>query len=80
MTGSRAADVLVADIGLHKQWIARMHGAHEPTWRCGSAADFGRRLRGALALDVPSMIVLPIDATIDVAISDEPPEEKVMRR
>jgi acetolactate synthase-1/2/3 large subunit len=43
-----------------------------PAWRCESAEDFGRRLRDALALDVPSMVVLPIDASIDVhAMTDE---------
>ena len=42
-----------------------------PAWRCGSADDFGARLRHALGLDVPSLIVLPIDYSIDVAISEE---------
>jgi len=42
-----------------------------PAWRCESADDFGARLRHALALDVPSLIVLPIDYSIDVAISEE---------
>jgi acetolactate synthase-1/2/3 large subunit len=42
-----------------------------PAWRCESAADFGARLRHALTLDVPSLIVLPIDYSIDVAISEE---------
>ena len=42
-----------------------------PAWRCGSADEFGERLRQALALDVPSLIVLPIDYSIDVAISEE---------
>ncbi len=42
-----------------------------PAWRCASAAEFGERLRQALALDVPSLIVLPIDYSIDVAISEE---------
>jgi acetolactate synthase I/II/III large subunit len=32
-----------------------------PAWRCDSADDFGERLRHALSLDVPSLIVLPID-------------------
>ena len=35
------------------------------------ADDFGERLVHALTLDVPSLIVLPIDYSIDVAISDE---------
>ena len=42
-----------------------------PAWRCDSAAAFGDRLRHALTLDVPSLIVLPIDYSIDVAISEE---------
>jgi acetolactate synthase-1/2/3 large subunit len=42
-----------------------------PAWRCESAADFGDRLRNALTLDVPSLIVLPIDYSLDVAISEE---------
>ena len=42
-----------------------------PGWRCESPDDFGRRLREALALDVPSIIVLPIDYSIDVAITEE---------
>jgi acetolactate synthase-1/2/3 large subunit len=42
-----------------------------PAWRCTSADDFGERLRQALGLDLPSLIVLPIDYSIDVAISEE---------
>jgi acetolactate synthase I/II/III large subunit len=42
-----------------------------PAWRCESTDDFGQRLRHALTLDVPSLIVLPIDYSIDVAISEE---------
>jgi acetolactate synthase I/II/III large subunit len=42
-----------------------------PAWRCAAADDFGRHLRHALELDVPSLIVLPIDYSIDVAISEE---------
>jgi acetolactate synthase I/II/III large subunit len=42
-----------------------------PAWRCDSAAAFGDRLRHALTLDVPSLIVLPIDYSLDVAISEE---------
>ncbi len=41
-----------------------------PAWRCSSADDFGQRLRAALDLDVPSLIVVPIDYSIDVAISE----------
>ncbi len=42
-----------------------------PAWRCDSADDFGARLTHALGLDLPSVIVLPIDYSIDVAISEE---------
>ena len=42
-----------------------------PAWRCESVDDFGERLQGALALDVPSLIVVPIDYSLDVAISEE---------
>ena len=42
-----------------------------PAWRCDSAVGFGDRLRHALTLDVPSLIVLPIDYSLDVAISEE---------
>ncbi len=42
-----------------------------PAWRCGSAAEFSQRLEQALGLDLPSLIVVPIDyASIDVAISE----------
>jgi acetolactate synthase-1/2/3 large subunit len=40
-------------------------------WRCESPEDFGERLRQAVSLDVPSVIVLPIDYSLDVAISEE---------
>ena len=50
-----------------------------PAWRCDSAADFGRRLRHALTLDVPSLIVLPIDYSIDIAISEDLGEQTVTR-
>jgi acetolactate synthase-1/2/3 large subunit len=42
-----------------------------PAWRCESVDDFKERLRQGLGLDVPSLIVLPIDYSIDVAISEE---------
>ncbi len=41
-----------------------------PAWRCSSADDFPRLLADALAKDVPSVIVVPIDYSIDVAISE----------
>jgi len=41
-----------------------------PAWRCASADEFPRRLADALAKDGPSLIVVPIDYSIDVAISE----------
>jgi acetolactate synthase I/II/III large subunit len=50
--------------------LAEAFGA--PAWRCGSADEFSQRLTQALALDLPSVIVVPIDYhSIDVAISRE---------
>jgi acetolactate synthase-1/2/3 large subunit len=40
-------------------------------WRCQSVEDFRDKLEKGLALDVPSLIVLPIDYSIDVAITHE---------
>jgi acetolactate synthase I/II/III large subunit len=42
-----------------------------PAWRCASADEFSQRLEQALALDLPSVIVVPIDYSVDVAISRE---------
>ena len=42
-----------------------------PAWRCESVEDFPARLTHALGLDVPSVIVLPIDYSLDVAIDRE---------
>jgi acetolactate synthase-1/2/3 large subunit len=42
-----------------------------PAWRCEDVDDLGRHLRHALGLDVPSLIVVPIDYSIDVSISEE---------
>jgi len=42
-----------------------------PGFRCEAVEDFGRHLRHALTLDVPSLIVVPIDYSIDVSISEE---------
>ena len=42
-----------------------------PAWRCASPDDFSARLRHALSLDVPSVIVVPIDYSLDIAISEE---------
>src|SRR5438093_6830860 len=42
-----------------------------PARRCATVEDFGRHLRHAMTLDVPSLVVLPIDYSLDVAISEE---------
>ena len=42
-----------------------------PAWRCESPDDFPPYLEQGLAADLPSLIVLPIDYSIDVAISEE---------
>ena len=42
-----------------------------PAWRIEAVDDFGPTLRRALDLDVPSLIVMPIDYSLDVAISEE---------
>ncbi|HYM56870.1 MAG TPA: acetolactate synthase large subunit [Solirubrobacteraceae bacterium] len=49
-----------------------------PAWRCESVEDLGRHLRHALTLDVTSLIVLPIDYSIDVSISEELGTETVV--
>ena len=48
-----------------------------PAWRCASAEEFSQRLVAALALGVPSLIVVPIDYSVDVAISRELGSETV---
>ncbi len=40
-------------------------------WRISSADELAARLRDALALDVPSLIVVPIDYSLDVSLSDQ---------
>jgi acetolactate synthase I/II/III large subunit len=42
-----------------------------PAWRCESVDDLGRHLRQALSLALPSLIVVPIDYSIDVSISEQ---------
>ena len=42
-----------------------------PAWRCDSIDDYSNRLRHALTLDLPSLIVLPIDYSLDVTFSEE---------
>jgi len=48
-------------------------------WRCEGVEDFATHLRHALTLERPSVIVLPIDYTIDVAISEDLGIETVVR-
>jgi acetolactate synthase I/II/III large subunit len=52
-------------------FVKLAEGFGMPAWRCASADEFGQRLGHALTLDVPSLIVLPIDYSTDVAISEE---------
>jgi acetolactate synthase-1/2/3 large subunit len=40
-----------------------------PGWRIGAAGEFSGRLAHALTLEVPSVIVVPIDYSLDVAFS-----------
>jgi acetolactate synthase-1/2/3 large subunit len=49
--------------------LAEAFGA--AAWRCASAEELGLRLREALALEIPSVIVVPIDYTLDVSLADE---------
>jgi acetolactate synthase-1/2/3 large subunit len=49
-----------------------------PAWRCQSVDDFARYLGRSLTLDVPSLIVVPIDYSMDVGISEELGTETVV--
>ena len=42
-----------------------------PAWRATSADDFAERLTHAVTLDTPSLIVVPVDYSLDVAIAEE---------
>ncbi|HZB98265.1 MAG TPA: acetolactate synthase large subunit, partial [Candidatus Sulfotelmatobacter sp.] len=48
-----------------------------PAWRIYSADELEPRLRRALSLNVPSLIVVPIDYSVDVAIIEELGRETV---
>jgi acetolactate synthase-1/2/3 large subunit len=48
-----------------------------PGFRCESVEDVGRHLRHALTLERPSLIVVPIDYSIDVALSEHLGSETV---
>src|SRR5436190_17171134 len=41
-----------------------------PAWRCNSIVEYRDRLRAALDLDVPSLIALPVDYSVDIAIAE----------
>jgi hypothetical protein len=58
-------DLLISDVGLHKL----------PSWRVGSADELAVRLTHALTQDRPSLIVVPVDYSLDVSIADEFGEE-----
>ena len=60
------------DVGFGNPDFVRLAEAFGmPAWRCADADEFARRLTEALALDLPSLIVVPIDYSIDVAMSEE---------
>jgi acetolactate synthase-1/2/3 large subunit len=42
-----------------------------PAWRCESVEDYSRSLRQALAADGPSLVVVPIDYSPEIAIAAE---------
>jgi acetolactate synthase-1/2/3 large subunit len=42
-----------------------------PAWRCESVDDYSRSLRQALATDGPSLVVVPIDYSPEIAIAAE---------
>ena len=42
-----------------------------PAWRCSGANEFAGLLRRALELELPSLIVVPIDYSVDVALYDQ---------
>jgi acetolactate synthase-1/2/3 large subunit len=52
-------------------FVKLAEGFGMPGWRCEAPEDFGAHLQHALTLDAPSVIVLPIDYSLDVAISEE---------
>ena len=41
-----------------------------PAWRCDSITDYRERLGQALELDVPSLIAIPVDYSVDIAIAE----------
>jgi len=66
------------DVGFGNPDFVKLAGSFGmPAWRCASAEEFSQRLVSALALGVPSLIVVPIDYSVDVAISRELGSETV---
>jgi acetolactate synthase-1/2/3 large subunit len=49
-----------------------------PAWRCERVEDFGRHLQHALTLELPSLIVLPIDYSLDVTLAQELGDETIV--
>jgi acetolactate synthase-1/2/3 large subunit len=49
-------------------------------WLCATADEFSQRFTQALTLQLPSVIVVPIDYSVDMAISREPGTETVATR
>jgi acetolactate synthase-1/2/3 large subunit len=59
------------DVGFGNPDFVRLADAFGvPAWRCSSADELPRRLRDALALDEPSLVVVPIDYSLDVSLAD----------
>jgi len=52
-------------------YVAHAESCCLAAWSCTSLGEFSGHLRKALTLEVPSLNVLPIDYSIDVAISEE---------
>ena len=46
------------------------HAFGMPAWRCASADELSQRLNDALASELPSLIVAPVDYSVDVALSE----------
>lgn len=44
---------------------------HLPAWRVEQPGELGGRLRQALAADVPSLVVVPVDYSVDVSVAEE---------
>jgi acetolactate synthase-1/2/3 large subunit len=42
-----------------------------PGFRCETVEDFGAHLRRCLELDVPSILVAPIDYSMDIALQEQ---------